>query len=154
MDCLLIGGAPHTGKTTTIFRLYSLLLNRGFTIIHQEPTQIRAPLDNMRAVLQNPVNQRKLLLNSRSDYPGNGQELSSYYQQHLPVDVIVTSIRDQGPERNGMDTAIATLAPSQTVEIPLAKVTRRINWNTAATDYWNSVEALCMFILAGQPFEL
>ncbi len=154
MDCLLISGAQDTGKTTTIFGLYALFLNRGFTIIHQEPAQIAAPLNNMRAVLQNPVNQRRLLLNSRSDYPGNGQELISYYQRYLPIDVVVTSIRDQGDERTDMEAAVRSLAPFQTVEVPLAKVTRINNRAAAETNYWNRVLALCAFILAGQPFSI
>jgi hypothetical protein len=157
MDCLQISGAPHTGKTMTIFQLYTRYTrspNRNFTIIHEEPAPIVAAVDNMRAVLQHPTSGRRLLLNSRSDYAGNGQELIDYYQRHSPIEILVTSIRDQGPERNAMEAAIRSVGPGQTVEVPLAKVTRRINWNAAAADYWARVERLCVFILEGQPFDL
>lgn len=153
MDCLQISGMNSTGKSTTIFRLYSFFRNRRYTIVHQEPAVITQPSDNIRVVMKNPVDNRVLLLNSASDYPDSGQELALYYQRFTSIDVLVTSIRDEGIERTEMENAVGSFLPRSVLEVPLAKVTRRTNLN-ATTEYLDRAEQLCIFLLLGQPFNL
>jgi hypothetical protein len=154
MNCLLISGFRDTGKSTTMVRLGHFLLARGYTVIQDGPIPIPTGRDDFNAVLEDQARGKRVLLYTRSDYPEDGDKLVQYYRRQTNIDVLITTIRDAGRERDGMWNAIVTLNPINTEEVPMARVTRRSDRVLATPAYLNRVENICRFILAGQPFGL
>jgi len=155
MDCLLISGYPRTGKNLTTVRIAHFLLDIGYQPAGGDPIPLRGQGDNFTAVLQHPSTQRRVLLNTKSDFVANANQLIDFYHSQEPIDILITSIRDAGPERDAMWNAVRQLSPANIVEIPLARISgRRPDRAPAFNAYEGRVEALARFILQSQPFQV
>lgn len=155
MDCLLISGYPRTGKNLTTVRVAHFLLDIGYQPDGGEPIPSRATGDNFTAVVKHPNSQRRVMINTKSDFEGNANQLTSFYHDHGPIDILITTIRDAGPERNAMQNAVRQLLPVSLVEIPLARISgRRPDQAPAFNAYLTRVETLAQFILRGRPFQV
>lgn len=155
MDCLLISGSPRAGKNLTTIRVAHFLLGIGYQHAGGDPIPLRGTRDNFTAVLKHPYSQKRVFLNTKSDFEINANQLIDFYSSHEPIDVLITTIRDAGPERDAMEKAIRQLLPVNVIEIPLAKISgNRSNWDTVLDAYMDRIEALTRFILQGLPFQL
>jgi len=156
MHCLQISGFQRTGKNIAIIGLGNWLVGRGYELEPMSRIPPRGSRDNFRAVIKHPTLQKRVLLNTASDFEINADQLLQFYLSHEPIDVLITSIRDAGPERAAMENAIQQLRPIQTIEMPLAKISRRRrdDFDAALNNYEMRVELLCQFVLRGLPFQL
>ena len=158
MNFLLFGGQPDSGKTSTVTRLTTLLLSAPFLFNVAGGTFPPARGTDFLILLQRTLNgkSRYIIINSPSDDALTINNLRDFIVKH--IDVIVSSIRDIGWERNHFFTTLKINSMDANVfEIPLAKVTRRhasglfvpaMNW------YENTVDSLVNFIITHSSFNL
>jgi len=155
MDCLLISGYPSTGKNLTTVRVAHFLLDIGYEHADGDPIPLRGTGDNFTAILKHPNSKKQILLNTKADFEVNAHQLIVFYRAHEPIDILITSIRDAGPERNTMENEVRHLQPINLVEIPLARISgHRPDFNQALIAYLGRVEDLVKFILQGVPFQV
>jgi len=163
MDYLLFGGAPDTGKTGAMGRIARALNSSmwGFTIvagfISAAPLPGNKPLD-FRVVLEGKNNQGKIvriLINSATDDKYNIDELKKLYIASLPIDIIISSVRDIYWERQYFFDIMEILKKEDFyIEIPIAKITRRNDFSLALNWYEDSIDKLVTHILQRTPFNL
>lgn len=158
MNFLLIGGKPDTGKTGTISRLFLLLREtyRDIENVHSIETNVPPPTNPLLdfSVILNGTNilgeNIKILIHSATDDDFNINLLDSNIKEHSP-DIVITSIRDLYDERRKVLEIVDT---NFSVEIPLAKITRRNHFGEALNWYQNSLDNLINRLIAQDPFNL
>jgi hypothetical protein len=155
MECLFLSGYRRTGKNHSVVRIAHFLLDIGYLHDAGTPIPPRGTGDNFWAVVQHPLSRKRILLNTKSDFENNANQLVEFYSLHVPINILVTSIRDAGPERDVMQNAVHQLGPLHTVEIPLARISgRRSDLNIAVDNYLDRIEKLARFILQVIPFQV
>ncbi|RYF26788.1 MAG: hypothetical protein EOO42_00600 [Flavobacteriales bacterium] len=156
MKYLLFGGAPNVGKSESIYRLALHLLTIGFTDVHSSVPTI---FSDFRAILTGIDKNGKLvriIFNSATDTPGLIKAFKDFYDLNGSYDILVSSIRDDDfwPRKDFF--SIMGISPTSTdiTEIPLAKITRRNDFQMALDWYIEKLDKLTLHILANTPFEL
>lgn len=162
MNFLLFGGQPDSGKTSTVTRLTNLLLSKPFLFNVADGTFPPARGNDFLILLQRTFNGQSqyIIINSPSDDALTINNLRDFIVKHSDknIDIVVSSVREIGWERNHFFTTLK-INPTDTnvFEIPLARVTRRhtsglfipaINW------YENTVDRLVNFVITHPPFNL
>ena len=162
MHFLLIGGQPDTGKTSTVTRLTNVLLTAplAFTIADGTFPPVRGA--DFLILLQRTVQGRIqfIILSSPSDDASSINNLRDFTVKHADkkIDIIISSVRDIGWERNYFFTSIK-ISPTDAnvIEMPLARVTRRSSsglFAPALSWYENTVDRLVNIIITNPPFNL
>lgn len=154
---LLIGGASNTGKTAATNFIAQELIKNGYNLVQSQPTGY--PSIDMLYLLQGNDNKGipvDIVINTAADDDMSINNFDSFLQQ-FPCDIIVTAVRSFGAERTGIFnvTKKYKTANCLELEIPLAKITQRIqNKNVAMNWYTQRIENLSKHILKSYPFDL
>lgn len=154
MDVLLVGGFPNTGKTTIIKKIEQYLRKNGFNSVRKR----KGTTSDDFVVVYEGGNQKKkkikVLLNSASDSIPIIDQFYDYYQQNIPVDILIISIRDGGIERNYLLKKF-DLSGDLYIELPLAKNSgRRNDYQVALDQYQQRIMNVIEHILCQNPFGL
>lgn len=157
MKCLLIGGAPSVGKTGTIFRLTEKLISNGFVIV---AGAIPSTLKDFKVVLEgkNKLDATvRVIINSASDQTIIIEDFKSFFDSNGNYDLLISSIRDDDfwPRNEFFQIMNLKSETDVTLEIPLAKITRRgDNFETALAWYQTRIDRLLTHVLNNNPFDL
>lgn len=162
MNFLLFGGQPDSGKTSTVTRLTNLLLSAPFSFVVVDGTFPPTRGTDFLILLQRTFDGQHeyIIVNSPSDDAPAINNLRDFIVKHSDknIDIVVSSVRDIGWERNHF---FATLKINPTdanvFEIPLARVTRRHTsglFTPAMNWYENTVDRLVNFVITHPPFNL
>lgn len=159
MDYFLFGGAPSVGKSQSIYRLTQTLLTpaRGFVVVSGI---FPAIFEDFKVIVEgNNKNGRKIrvLINSATDTVDIIQNLKDFYDQNIPIDIVISSIRDNDfyPRQDFFRIMNINSNSDFVLEVPLSKITRRgTNFFTALTWYENTLDNLVLNSLSGTPFNL
>ncbi|WP_169779997.1 hypothetical protein [Campylobacter curvus] len=156
MNCLLIGGAPNTGKTTLIAQIKGEFEKAGFQIIDKiENGQIN--VDFTVCFMSKSLDGKdvKIILNPPSDDRSSIDNCYGFMEKHKPFGIFISSIRDIGETKNYFDDKILKkFSFSNILQIPLAKTTRRNEKENASKWYKDTNLKLAKHILANSPFNL
>ncbi|WP_422091037.1 hypothetical protein [Tenacibaculum ovolyticum] len=158
MNFLLIGGKPDTGKTETISRLFLLLREtyRDIENVHTIETNIPPPTNpllDFSVILKGTDTlgkNIKILIHSATDDDFNINLLHNNIKKYSP-DIVITSIRDIYDERRKVLEIVNT---NFSIEIPLAKITRRNHFDEALNWYQNSIDNLINRLISQNPYNL
>ncbi|MBS1571376.1 MAG: hypothetical protein JST62_03125 [Bacteroidetes bacterium] len=163
MNYLLFGGQPNAGKTSTVTRLTNTLLAVPFSFRVIDGTFPPLRGNDFLILLERKINKNQsqyIIVNSPSDDALTINILRDFITKHSDktIDVIISSVRDIGWERNHFFTTLKISSTDINVfEIPLARVTRRkksghftpaLNWYEATLDRHIN------FIITNPPFNL
>jgi hypothetical protein len=155
MIYLLISGAPSVGKSQTIHRLtQTLLLNRFNIVVGALPPQIPPDFCIVLEGFDNTGKSIRILINSATDTPAIIQNLKDFYDNNLPIDFIISSVRDILPERDDFLRIMNIQETDTIIEIPLAKITRRNTWQIALNWYQATIDNLIIHTLTNPPFHI
>ena len=154
MDFFLVGGYPNTGKTAIIKLIEKYLKKRGFNPV---TTRNKTTNDDFVVVYEGS-NQKKtkirILLNSASDSISIIDQFYDYYQQNQSVDIVISSIRDAGAERDYLLKKF-NLVDNSYIEVPLAKISgKRNDYKMALNQYQQRIMKLIEHILCQNSFNL
>jgi len=157
MIYLLIGGAQSVGKTQTIIRTADYLLNNGFKL--KEGIYPNAKKDILILIegLDKAKNKIRIIINSGTDTIYLIQKLKNFYDDNLPIDFIISSVRDDGafPSREFYKIMNISQPTDTVIEIPLAKITRRgVHTNPAISWYEDTIDKLIKHVLSNNPFNV
>jgi hypothetical protein len=160
MNFLLFGGQPDSGKTSTVTRLTDVLLLPPFLFTVADRTFPPARGTDFLILLHRTFNEQSqyIIVNSPSDDALAINNLRDFIIKHSDkdIDVVVSSVRDIGWERNHFFTTLKINPTDANVfEIPLARVTRRHTsglFAPAMSWYENTVDRLVNFIITHPPF--
>lgn len=162
MNFLLFGGQPDSGKTSTVTRLTDVLILPPFLFTVADGTFPPTRGTDFLILLHRTFNEQSqyIIVNSPSDDALAINNLRDFIIKHSDkdIDVVVSSVRDIGWERNYFFTSVK-INPTDTnvFEIPLARVTRRHTsglFAPAMSWYENTVDRLVNFIITHPPFNL
>jgi len=157
MIYLLIGGAQSVGKSEAIIRTADYLLNNGFSVIAgiYPPTNSNDILIVVEG-LDRAKNKIRILINSATDTVDIIWGLKKFYDNNLPIDFIISSVRDDGSYPRTEFFTIMNIQPNvdTIIEIPLAKITRRNVFNTALSWYQTTIDRLIQHTLSSSPFNV
>lgn len=162
MNFLLFGGQPDSGKTSTVTRLTNELLSPTFSFKIADGIFPPAIGTDFLILLKRTFNEQSqyIIVNSPSDDAAAINNLRDFIVKHSDknIDIVVSSVRDIGWERNHFFTTLK-INPTDTnvFEIPLARVTRRHTsglFTPAMSWYENTVDRLVNFIITHPPFNL
>ena len=151
METLLIGGAPSTGKTGAIIWVENYLLSKGFKCVKK----IVLNADFM-AILEGKNKDKKIIrivINSASDTEDIIDKFYSFMNSNGIYDILISSIRDIYHERDYLFNKIKPLSKG-IVEFPLAKITRRNDYQKAKAWYDKYVFSMLEAVLLNQPFSV
>jgi DNA polymerase III delta prime subunit len=152
---LLIGGAPDTGKTTTLNAISKKLQKNGYAQIKSQNTGMQG-VDKLYFLKGKDSNGKNvsIVINTAADDVGSIKNFNNFLQQ-CSCDIIITAIRSFGKERKGILDVIKNHTNDDyfNLEIPLARITQRtVNKNTAMKWYTDTVMTLAEHILELAPF--
>lgn len=168
MQYFFISGAPSTGKTTTIHAICGWLLSNGYTggdlrtdgKVYTPSTVFPViGVDDFSYILQK--NGIKVLVHSATDDLPNIAILVGLIHDLTP-DVVITSCRDYPdlPREYLCQTLGLTndyelnLSNPNVREFPLAKITRRKNWNDPYIWYFRNTTNIIENMLMAAPYNL
>nr|WP_290016480.1 hypothetical protein [uncultured Alistipes sp.] len=170
MQYFFISGAPFTGKTTTINAVCGWLQNRGYSGQDVDPNgRVYAPITTCPAsgvsdfsYMLHKSNLGVLVHSATDDQPNIDILVSLIHS--LTPDVVITSCRDYSdPSRlylcqklNLVDgyTIGSQQSGVQVKEFPLAKITRRKNWNDPYIWYFVNTTNIIENMLMAAPYNL
>ena len=152
---LLIGGAPDTGKTTTLNAISKKLQKNGYAQIKSQNTGMQG-VDKLYFLKGKDSNGKNvsIVINTAADDVGSIKNFNNFLQQ-CSCDIIITAIRSFGKERKGILDVIKNHTNDDyfNLEIPLARITQRtVNKNTAMKWHSDTVMTLAEHILELAPF--
>ncbi|HFK5570259.1 hypothetical protein BAX97_11870 [Elizabethkingia meningoseptica] len=162
MNYLLFGGQPNSGKTGTIDRLTRTLLYSSFSFSIADGTFPPTRGNDFLILLERVSNGRTqyIIINSASDDIFTINNLKDFINKHSGkmIDIVISSVRDIGRERNDFFSTIG-ISPIDTnvYEIPLARVTRRNSSGSfvpAFIWYKNSLDRHINLVITNPPFSL
>jgi hypothetical protein len=146
MKHLLFGGAPSVGKTGSINRLVDdyLIQQRKFNCTSISNNSFFRVLDG------NDKNGKpiKIIVSSASDKEAIVDEFHTYYKSNPNCNFIISPIRDEGDYMR--QYFLVKIAITDYIEIPLAKITRRNDRQSAIQWYEKKVYELAANILENQ----
>lgn len=168
MQYFFISGAPSTGKTMTIHAVCGWLLSNGYVGSDLRtdgkvftPSTIFPVLgvDDFSYSLQK--NGVKVLVHSATDDKDNIDMLGDFIRNHKP-DIVITSCRDYLDWPRGylcqtlglIDDYELYLKNPNVREFPLAKITRKTNWNHRHIWYFRNTFKIIKDILTAFPYRL
>jgi len=166
MKYLFISGAPNTGKTETIYDLTVYLISQGYEIVLMGNgdfvTQIpdsRTRVEDFQCVIEKKISEhitKRVLINSATDNENRINSLLEFHKNNPNVDMIITSMRDGGDAMRSFLKEKLNIIPNTdiVVEVPLAKITRKRNLNTALRWYKKSINELVKLGLEKLHFSL
>ncbi|QTR55457.1 hypothetical protein [Thiothrix unzii] len=172
MDCLLVGGAPSVGKSHLIHGLALWILNKpGFLLASAKSYNSNAlnslnnnPFVDFMAVIDgvNTFNKKiRIIVNSATDDVNIINNFKGFFDANGGYDILISSVRD-GDLRNGnfwprqefFQIMNLNSISNLILELPLAKVTRRRNSQSAYNWYETETSRLAQHILSRNPFNL
>jgi len=158
MNYLLLGGAPNVGKSETVWRAAHVLQNsRRFRVVAGD---LPIEFADFRALLSgvgrngDTIN---ILFNSATDTVDLIQQFQNFRESlTTPPDIIVSSVRDGNfwPRAEFFTIMNINQSADFLLEIPLAKVTRRNDFEMALDWYRTTVDNLVMHVLSDQPYNV
>ena len=158
MNYLLFSGGSNTGKSSAIYRLAVELTSgtfRKFTVV---AGSVPTTFSDFRAVLEGIDNSGKtirILINSASDTKRIINELHKFYISNLPVDFVISSVRNLHTPRSYFFNKMNIVTPKDFyIEVPLAKLPRGTHRASALIWYQQSVNTLGTHLLGNSPFNL
>ena len=162
MNYLLFGGQPDSGKTSTVTRLTNELILPPFLFTVADGIFPPARGTDFLILLQRIFNGQNqcIIVNSPSDDAPAINNLRDFIVKHSDknIDIVVSSVRDIGWERNHFFTTLKiNPTDANMFEIPLARVTRRHTsglFAPAMSWYENTVDRLVNFVITHPPFNL
>lgn len=155
MDCLLIGGAPSTGKSESIYRLTNYLLRNGYQDI---TNSVPPTFKDFRAILEgNNQNGQKIriIINTPTDTVKIINHFKTFYDNNGSYDILISSIRDDNfwPRQDFFKIMDINKTGNFILEMPLAKITRRGNsYTTAQRWYQDKTDEIVLHTLRNVPF--
>lgn len=162
MKCFLLGGAPGTGKTETIWRIYDYLSSKGFTAVAGHPLPPIRPKD-FKVIMEgfdNSGRTIKVLVNSATDTEEIIDWVKEFFdEQNGNIDIVISSVRDgiitQSIRQYFFAKMNINCPPDIVVEFPLAKITRRGNDRLPALAWYReTVDELVRHTLSNAPFNI
>jgi len=155
MNCLLLGGAPSVGKSESVYRLAKYLLSKGFSDI---TNSVPEKFEDFRAILEglNKNGEKtRIIINTPTDTVKIINELFEFYHEHGTYDILISSVRDHNFWPRNDFFKIMNIDEESTIEIPLAKITRKKkNFNSALSWYQKKVDKLVVGLLNNEPFNI
>lgn len=154
MKYLFISGAPNTGKTETIYDLTVYLISQGYEIILRGNGNFAAPtpdsqarVEDFQCIIEKKISEhitKTILINSATDNENRINSLLNFCKNNPNVDLIITSMRDGGDAMRSFLKEKINIIPNTdiVVEVPLAKITRKRNFNAALRWYKNRINEL------------
>ncbi len=160
MNYLLVGGAYSVGKSESIYRLTQYLLTKGFEMVNvDKETEIKAGRD-FKAILEGKNTKSKtvrILINTATDTPEIIENLKLFRDENLPVDIMISSIRDNDfwPRKSFFNILNLDCKSENIIEVPLGKITRRgNNFDVALEWYQTKIDELLIRLLYNEPFNI
>lgn len=158
MKCLMISGAPKTGKSEMCRCVEEFLKEKGYSLIPK--SKISNGEDNVDFTesfkKEAGSSKKKVLLNYASDDDEIINRFGDYYEQHKPFDIIITTARDSADDnRRIMNSCLKRLGLQleDIIEVPLGKITRRGDaYESARKWYKCTMKKLIGHILSSAPF--
>lgn len=148
MNVILISGQNDTGKTQSCFFIQKILQQKSFKQIYSSSDISSGNFFKAYTGFNKKQKQVNILINSESDLIGSGKRLQQYLQINKNTDIVITTIRD-------IENVLKPYCTStDIIEIPLAKITRKIKFNDSYKWYKNAIENLLKFIIEHAPFDL
>lgn len=162
MNFLLFGGQPDSGKTSTVTRLTNALLSAPFSFTIADGTFPPVRGTDFLVFIQRNFNKQiqYIIINSPSDDVLTVNNLRDFMIKHSNKnsDIIVSSVRDIGWERNHFFATIKiNPTDANVLEIPLARVTRRHSsglFTPAMNWYENTIDRIVNFVVINPPYNL
>lgn len=155
MNVILISGQNDTGKTQSCFFIQKILQQKSFKQIYSSSNISSGNFFKAYTGFNKKQKQVNILINSESDLIGSGKRLQQYLQINKNTDIVITTIRDIENLRTNIENVLKPYCTStDIIEIPLAKITRKIKFNDSYKWYKNAIENLLKFIIEHAPFDL
>jgi hypothetical protein len=155
MNYLLFGGAPSVGKSESIARLVDYLMQQKNFV--RSNFEQKSHKDFFCVLEGKDKNNRpiKIIVTSASDMPDIINGFKGYCEKNLPYDLLVGPIRDKEGNMRKHFCKIMEITDSDfCVEIPLAKITRRKNFETAYNWYKTKIDNMVNICLGNMPFNI
>jgi hypothetical protein len=155
MNYLLFGGAPSVGKSESITRLVGYLI--------QQKNFVRNNFKDLSnndffCILDGKDKNNcsiRIIVTSASDMPTIINDFKIYCKNNSPYDLVISPIRDEGDGmRNRFLDVMDIVNTDFCVEIPLAKITRRKNWQIAYNWYKEKIDNMVNNCLENMPFNI
>lgn len=168
MHYFILSGAPSTGKTSTLNAICGWLQTRGYSGRDVNPDgRVYIPVTTCPAPSMSDFSYMLhkgslgVLVHSATDDRYNIDILADLIQ-NLKPDVVITSCRDylDWPRQYlcqtlGLtDDYVLDRKNPQVREFPLAKITRRKNWNDSYIWYFNTTTNIIENMLMATPYNL
>jgi hypothetical protein len=155
MNYLLFGGAPYAGKSEAITRLVDYLMQqKNFVRGNFKPL----PNKDFFCILDGKDKNNhsiRIIVTSASDTFAIINDYKIYCKNNFPYDIVISPIRDEGDDmRNHFFKAMNITNSDICVEIPLAKITRRANWEIAYNWYKEKIDNMINNCLEHMPFNI
>ncbi len=158
MNYLLFGGAPQTGKTSSITRIVDYLINqKGYVIVNQFNYLPSQNTVDFKVILEkkSKLNNKRIYVNTASDTKRIIKDCKHFLNNNTPVDIIVSSVRDKySPRTNFFKIMNVNMNLDYVLEIPLGKVSRGKNRLNCLNWYNTKIDEITQKILDTNPYNV